>query len=187
MLGFYVPPTAKVIRRRDLDLKSHPKDWRSPSPDCVGPGRKLQRQVFSRRSSNILPSSSLSLRPPPEARDSSCFLGVTSDDVDDPLVLAVTSEVIDDSSFHVVTSEEVDDSLLAVLSKDNDNSLFLAVEFEDNEDSLFLAFKSEDNEGSLFLAFKSEDNGGSLFLVFMSKVVKVSLSLEVGSEESSFR
>ena len=29
-IGFYVPPTAKVIRRRDLDLKSHPKDWRSP-------------------------------------------------------------------------------------------------------------------------------------------------------------
>ena len=28
-LGFYVPPTAKVIRRRDLGLKSHPKDWRS--------------------------------------------------------------------------------------------------------------------------------------------------------------
>ena len=23
---FYVPPTAKVIRRRDLGLKSHPKD-----------------------------------------------------------------------------------------------------------------------------------------------------------------
>ena len=30
MLGVYVPPTAKVIRRRDLRLKSHPKDWRSP-------------------------------------------------------------------------------------------------------------------------------------------------------------
>ena len=26
----YVSPTAKVIRRRDLGLKSHPKDWRSP-------------------------------------------------------------------------------------------------------------------------------------------------------------
>ena len=26
----YVPPTAKVIRRRDLGSKSHPKDWRSP-------------------------------------------------------------------------------------------------------------------------------------------------------------
>ena len=25
-LGFYVPPTAKVIRRRDLGLKSLPKD-----------------------------------------------------------------------------------------------------------------------------------------------------------------
>ena len=30
MLGFYVSPTAKVIRRRDLGLKSQPKDWRSP-------------------------------------------------------------------------------------------------------------------------------------------------------------
>ena len=30
VLGFYVPPTAKVIRRRDLGLKSHPKNWRSP-------------------------------------------------------------------------------------------------------------------------------------------------------------
>ena len=30
VLGFYVPPTAKVIRRRDLSLKYHPKDWRSP-------------------------------------------------------------------------------------------------------------------------------------------------------------
>ena len=28
VLGFYVSPTAKVIRRRDLGLKSHPKDWR---------------------------------------------------------------------------------------------------------------------------------------------------------------
>ena len=30
VLGFYVPPTAKVIWRRDLGLKSHPKDWGSP-------------------------------------------------------------------------------------------------------------------------------------------------------------
>ena len=30
VLGFYVSPTAKVIRRRDLGLKSHSKDWRSP-------------------------------------------------------------------------------------------------------------------------------------------------------------
>ena len=27
VLGFYVPPTAKVIWRRDLGLKSHPKDF----------------------------------------------------------------------------------------------------------------------------------------------------------------
>ena len=26
VLGFYIPPTAKVIRRRDIGLKSHPKD-----------------------------------------------------------------------------------------------------------------------------------------------------------------
>ena len=30
VLGLYVPPTAKVIRRRDLGFKSHPQDWRSP-------------------------------------------------------------------------------------------------------------------------------------------------------------
>ena len=30
VLGFYASPTAKVIRRRDLGLKSHPKDSRSP-------------------------------------------------------------------------------------------------------------------------------------------------------------
>ena len=30
VLGYYVSPTAKVIRRRDLSLKSHPKDWRIP-------------------------------------------------------------------------------------------------------------------------------------------------------------
>ena len=30
VVGFYVLLTAKVIRRRDLGLKSHPKDWRSP-------------------------------------------------------------------------------------------------------------------------------------------------------------
>ena len=30
VLGLYVPPTAKVIWRGDLCLKSHPKDWRSP-------------------------------------------------------------------------------------------------------------------------------------------------------------
>ena len=30
VLGFYVPPTAKVIRRRVLGLKSLSKDWRSP-------------------------------------------------------------------------------------------------------------------------------------------------------------
>ena len=27
VLGFYVPPTTKVIQRRDLGLKSHPKDF----------------------------------------------------------------------------------------------------------------------------------------------------------------
>ena len=35
VLGFYPPSTAKVIQRRDLGLKSHPKYWRSP------PGIKL--------------------------------------------------------------------------------------------------------------------------------------------------
>ena len=36
VLGFYVPPTAKVIRRRGLGLKYHPKDWRSPGSN-LGP------------------------------------------------------------------------------------------------------------------------------------------------------
>ena len=35
MLRFYVPPTAKVIRRRDIGLKSHPKDWRTRGYDSV--------------------------------------------------------------------------------------------------------------------------------------------------------
>ena len=35
VLGFYVPPTAKVIRRWDLGLKSHPKDWRSPRTSVI--------------------------------------------------------------------------------------------------------------------------------------------------------
>ena len=30
VLGYYVPPTAKVKRTRDLGLRSHQKDWRSP-------------------------------------------------------------------------------------------------------------------------------------------------------------
>ena len=30
MLGFFVPPTANVIQRRDFGLKSHLKDWKSP-------------------------------------------------------------------------------------------------------------------------------------------------------------
>ena len=30
VLGFYVPPTSKVIQRRDLGLKSHRKDWVLP-------------------------------------------------------------------------------------------------------------------------------------------------------------
>ena len=35
MLRFYVPPTAKVIRRRDLGRKSHLKDWRSPGSNHI--------------------------------------------------------------------------------------------------------------------------------------------------------
>ena len=30
VLGFDVSPTAEVMRRRGLDLKSLPNDWRSP-------------------------------------------------------------------------------------------------------------------------------------------------------------
>ena len=35
VLGFYVSPTAKVIRRRDLGLKSHPKDSTSWYKMCM--------------------------------------------------------------------------------------------------------------------------------------------------------
>ena len=46
VLGFYIPPTAMVIRRRDLGLKSHPKDYKGklkvnyfyhkfPTEDCL--------------------------------------------------------------------------------------------------------------------------------------------------------
>ena len=30
VIGFYFPQTAKVMQRRDLSLKSYPKDWKSP-------------------------------------------------------------------------------------------------------------------------------------------------------------
>ena len=42
MLGFYVPLTAKVIRRRDLGLKSHPKDCHS----TVDSGVSFKQFVF---------------------------------------------------------------------------------------------------------------------------------------------
>ena len=35
VLGFYVPPTTKVIRRRDLRLKSHPKDCKYNVPTII--------------------------------------------------------------------------------------------------------------------------------------------------------
>ena len=58
MLGVYVPPTAKVIRRRDLRLKSHPKDWRSPGSNSrplvykassltTTPRRLLRRRLWN--------------------------------------------------------------------------------------------------------------------------------------------
>ena len=46
VLGFYISPTAKVIRRRDLGLKSHPKDWRSP-----GSNKMLQAKFQDHRTS----------------------------------------------------------------------------------------------------------------------------------------
>ena len=36
VLGFIVPSRTKVIRRRDLGLKSHTKDWRSPIVEVEG-------------------------------------------------------------------------------------------------------------------------------------------------------
>ena len=44
MSGFYVPTTAKVIRRRDLGLKPHLKDWRCPA------GSKQRPLVYKARS-----------------------------------------------------------------------------------------------------------------------------------------
>ena len=61
MLGFYVPPTAKVIRRRDLGLKSHPKDWRSPGSNSgplvykAGSLTALPRRLPPIRSNLALP------------------------------------------------------------------------------------------------------------------------------------
>ena len=35
VIGFNVPSTAKVIRRRDPGFKSHPKDWRCPGSSLL--------------------------------------------------------------------------------------------------------------------------------------------------------
>ena len=43
VLGFYVSPTAMVKRRRDLGLKSHPKDGRSPGSNS----RPLDKKASS--------------------------------------------------------------------------------------------------------------------------------------------
>ena len=42
VLGFYIPPTAKVIRRQDLGLKSHPKDFSGGSDICALQPRKFE-------------------------------------------------------------------------------------------------------------------------------------------------
>ena len=38
VFGLNVVPIAMVIRRGDLRLKSHPKDWRSPGSNVTFPG-----------------------------------------------------------------------------------------------------------------------------------------------------
>ena len=43
VLRLYVSSTAKVIRRRDLGLKSRPKDWRSPGSNS----RHMDKKVSS--------------------------------------------------------------------------------------------------------------------------------------------
>ena len=48
VLGFYVPPTAKVIRRRNLGFKSHPKDW-------IGPGSNSRSLVYKASGLNTTP------------------------------------------------------------------------------------------------------------------------------------
>ena len=67
VLGFYVPPTAKVIWRRDLGLKSHPNDWRSPGSNS-GPlvykagslTARPRRLLKNHRVGNLILSSILS-------------------------------------------------------------------------------------------------------------------------------
>ena len=55
MLGVYVPPTAKVMRRRDLGLKSHPKDRRSP-------GSNSRPQVYKASDLTTTPRRLLTIR-----------------------------------------------------------------------------------------------------------------------------
>ena len=55
MLGFYVPPTAKVIRKRDIGLKSHPKDRRSP-------GSNSRPQVYKASDLTTTPRRLLTIR-----------------------------------------------------------------------------------------------------------------------------
>ena len=62
VLGFYVPPTAKVIRRWDLGLKSHPKDWRSPGSNS-GP-LVYKAGSLTARPRRLLPAMGVA---PPEA------------------------------------------------------------------------------------------------------------------------
>ena len=53
VLGFYVPSTVKVIRRRGPDFKYHPEDWRSQGSNVYKASsltttsrRLLDREVF---------------------------------------------------------------------------------------------------------------------------------------------
>ena len=39
-LAVFVPPTAKVIRRRNLGFKSHPNYYRRPGVESMNPGFK---------------------------------------------------------------------------------------------------------------------------------------------------
>ena len=80
VLGFYVPPTAKVIRRRDLGLKSHPKDWRSP-------GSNSRRLVYKAGSLTARPQ-----RLPP------AFVSIFNH-------LTLTSNARDNSSLKVLTHQ----------------------------------------------------------------------------------
>ena len=71
MLGFNVPPTSKVIRRRDISFKSRPKDWRSPGSNL----RQGKYHYITEAASQMLNPITCTLRMT-EIRESKWFVHV---------------------------------------------------------------------------------------------------------------